>query len=82
MKSREKTREVLENWSQQLEHRKTKRTEPGVRKGKRSLLACNTHVKYSMKTPCNSVKVKLGIQVMKLVKSLIGFEDTIRNSGS
>ena len=45
---------------------------PGVRKGKRSLLACHTRCKCSMETIHNSVKVKLGIKVMKLVESLIG----------
>ena len=42
-------------------------TAPGVRKGKRSLLACHTCCKYSMETNHNSVKVKVGIKVMKLV---------------
>ena len=48
-------------------------TEPGVRKGKRSLLASHT----SCKSTHNSVKVKLGIKVMKLVESLIGREVTV-----
>ena len=51
--------------------------EPGVRKGKRSLLASHTRCKCSMETTHNSVKVKLGIKVMKLVESLIGREVTI-----
>ena len=38
-----------------------KGTEPGVRKGKRSLLACHTRCKCSMEATHNSVKVKLGI---------------------
>ena len=46
-------------------------TEPGVRKGKRSLLVCHTHCKCSIETTRNSV-VKLGIKVIKLVKGLIG----------
>ena len=45
---------------------------PGVRKGKHSLLASHTRCKCSMETTHNSVKVKLGIIVMKLVESLIG----------
>ena len=46
-------------------------------KGKLSLLACHTRRKWSMKTTDNSMKVKLGIQVMKLVKSLISWEVTV-----
>ena len=52
-------------------------TEPGVRKGKRSLLARHTRCKCSMETTHNSVKVKLGINVMELVESLIGSEVTV-----
>ena len=52
-------------------------TEPGVRKGKRSLLASHTRCICSMETTHNSVKVKLGIKVMKLVESLIGREVTV-----
>ena len=52
-------------------------TEPGVRRGKRSLLASHTRCKCSMETTHNSVKVKLGIKVMKLVESLIGREVTV-----
>ena len=52
-------------------------TEPGVRKGERSLLASHTRCKCSMETTHNSVKVKLGIKVMKLVGSLIGREVTV-----
>ena len=51
--------------------------EPGVRKGKRSLLASHTCCKCSMETTHNSVKVNLGIKVMKLVESLIGREVTV-----
>ena len=43
-------------------------TEPGVRRDKRSLLACHTRYKCSMETTRNSVKV------MTLVESLIGWE--------
>ena len=50
---------------------------PGVRKGKRSLLASHTRCKCSMETTHKSVKVKLGIKVMKLVESLIGREVTV-----
>ena len=39
-----------------------------------SLLACHTRFKCSMETTRNSVKVKLGIKVMNLVKSLIGWK--------
>ena len=52
MKRREKTRQVRENWSQQLEHKQVQKrgTEPGVRKGKRSLLACRTRCNCSIET--------------------------------
>ena len=40
--------------------------EAGVRKGKRSLLACHSRHKCSMESFRNSVKVKLGIKVIKL----------------
>ena len=74
MKSRVKTWQVREIWSQQLEHKQVPKwgTEPGVRKGKRSLLACHTGCKCSMETTRNSVKVKVGLKVMKLVECLIG----------
>ena len=52
-------------------------TEPGVRKGQRSLLAFHTRCKCSMQTIYNSVQVKIGIKVMKLVESLIGLEVTV-----
>ena len=39
-------------------------TEPGVRKGKRSLLASHTRCICSMETTHNLVKVKLGIKVI------------------
>ena len=50
-------------------------TEPGVRKRKRSLLACHTRCKCFMENTHNAVKVKdkVGIKVMKLVESLIGW---------
>ena len=83
VKSREKTRRVRENWSQQLEHKQvTKWAEPGVWKGKRSLLACHTRCKCSVKTTRNSMKVKPGNKVIKLVKSLIGIEVILTGRGS
>ena len=62
------------NLDSKIEHKQVpkRKTEPGVRKGKRSLLACNTNCKCSMETSHNSVRVKLGIKVMKLVDGLIG----------
>ena len=51
--------------------------ERGVRKGNRSLLACHTRCKCSIETTHNSVKVKVGIKVMKLVESLNGWEVTV-----
>ena len=45
-------------------------TELGVRKGKRTILASHTRCKRSMETT-------LGIKVMKLVESLIGWEVTV-----
>ena len=84
MQSREKTRQVRKNCSQQLEHKQVPKrgTEPGVLKGKRSLMACHNRCKCSMETTRKSVKVKLGIQVMKLVKSVIGWEVTVTGQGS
>ena len=52
----------LNNWS-------ISKTEPGVRKGKRSLLACHIRYKCFMETTCDALKVKLGFKVMKLVES-------------
>ena len=84
VKSRVKTWQVRGIWSQQLEHKQvTKRgKEPGVRKGKRSLLASYNRCKCSMETTHNSVKVKLGIKVMKMMESLIGREVTVGYKGS
>ena len=75
VKSPVKTWQVRGIWSQRLEHKQVPKrgTEPGVRKGKRSLLASHTRCKCSMETTHKSVKVKLGIKVMKLVESLINF---------
>ena len=52
VKSRVKTMQVRGIWSQQLEHKQVPQwgTEQGVRKGKRSLLACHTCRKCSMET--------------------------------
>ena len=78
VKCRKKTREFgitgLSTWGIS---KSQKGTEPGVQKGKRSLLSCHTCCECSMKTSRNSVKVTLGIQAMKLVKSLIGWEVTV-----
>ena len=66
-----------------LEHKQVqKETVLGVRKDKRSLLACHTLCKCSMGTICYLVKVKLGIKVMKLMKSLIGMEVSVAGRGS
>ena len=54
-------------------------------KGKRSLLACCTRFKCSIETTRNSVKVKLGInkvKVMKFWKSLISWELIVTDRGS
>ena len=84
MKSQVKTGQVWEIWSQQLDHKQVLKrgTEPGVRKGQRSLLACHTRCKCSIETTRNSVKVKLGIKVMKFMDSLIGWEVTVTGQGS
>ena len=65
-----KATESSSHQSQQLEHKQVSKrgTEPGVRKGRRSLLACHTRCKCSLQTTHNSVK--LGIKVVKLVKIL------------
>ena len=77
-KSRAETWQARGIWSQQLEHKQVPKrgTEPGVRKRKCSLLASHIRCKCSMETTHNSVNVKLGIKVMKLVESLIGWEVT------
>ena len=73
-----KSRQVPENWSKQFEHKQVpKGTEPVVWKDKLSLLACHDRCKYSMETTCKSAKVKLGIDVIKLVKCLISWENTV-----
>ena len=56
----------LNNWSPKCW------TEPGGRKGKRALLACHTRCKRFIETTRNSVKVKFGIKVMKLMERLLG----------
>ena len=71
MKSREKTRQLQENWSQQLEHEQvTKGTGPGFRNGVRSLQASHTQCKCSMETTRKSLKVDF--KVMKLANNLNG----------
>ena len=52
----------------ELEHKQVPKTgtEPGVRKGKRSLLASHTRCKCSIETTRNSMKVKPGIKVMHI----------------
>ena len=74
-----KTRQVRENLSQQFEHKQFPKseTDPGVWKGRRSLLACHTRCKCSMATTRNSMKVKRGIKFIKLVESLIGVKVTV-----
>ena len=58
VKSRVKTWQIRGIWSQQLEHKQVPQwgTEPGVRKGKRSLLACTTRCKCSMETTHNRLR--------------------------
>ena len=64
VKSREKIRQIRENWSQ-LHKQVLKKlgTEPGVQKGKRFLLACPTRCKCSIEAIRNSVKVKLQVGI-------------------
>ena len=51
VKSRQKTRQVRINWSQQLKLKQVpKRMRQGVEKGQRPLLACHIHCRYSMET--------------------------------
>ena len=70
----------LNNWS--ISKSQKKGTEPVVRKGKRSLLACHVRCKCCIETTRNSAKVKLGIKVMKFVEGLIGWEVTVTGQGS
>ena len=68
---------------QQLENEQVpKGTELGVPKGKRPLMACHTRCQCSIETTSNSMKVKLGIKFMKLVKSLIDWKVTVTGRGS
>ena len=79
-KSREKTRQVRENWSQQFEHMWVSNgREQGVRKGEHALPAYHTRCKCSMETTRNLMNVKLGYQLMK---SLIGMEVVVPGRGS
>ena len=65
------------NWSQQSEHTQApeKGTEPGVRSGKRSLLACHTRCKCSME-PLIIGEGQARYQGHEL-ESLIGWEVTV-----
>ena len=54
----------------------------GVRTGIHFLLACHTRCKCSMETICFTGKAKLGIMVLKLVKSLIGWTVTVTGRAS
>ena len=79
VKSRVKTLQVRGIWSQQLEHKqvpKRGRNQVSVR-GKCPLIACHTRCKCSMETIHNSMKVNLGIKVIKLMDSLIGWQVTV-----
>ena len=67
----------LNNWSIPDKQVRKRVTEPGVRKGKRSLLVCQNRRKLSMETTRYAVKVKLGIKVMD---SLIDWEVTGQGS--
>ena len=51
-------------------------TEPGVRKGKRSLLTCHTRCKCSMETTRNSVKIMKCL--LTFVKYMISIKCTIK----
>ena len=84
MKSREMASQVRSNWSQHFEHKQIpkKGTKPGGWKGKHSLLSCHARCKCSIQTTRNSVKVKPGNKVIKLVESLIGWEVTVTGQGS
>ena len=60
----------------------TKRTEPSVRRSMRSLLACKHRWKCSIEPSRNSVIDKLGIKVISLSWSLIGWEVAISGQTS
>ena len=70
----------LNNWSKSKSPKGG--TEPGVRKGKRSLLVCQTRCKCSIETSHKSLKAKIGIKVMQLVECLNGLELTMTVQGS
>ena len=80
----EKTRQVWGNWAQQLEHKQVPKQGDGTRcsEGKPSQLSCHTLRKCSVETTRNSVRVNLGIRVVKLVESLVGWEVTGTGQGS
>ena len=85
VKSRVKT-QIWEIWSEQLEHKQVPKRGRYQMSGRVSvpLLACHTRCTCSIETTRNSVKVKLDINVMKLVESLIGWEVIVtgQRSGS
>ena len=55
----------LNNWSSRKSLKRE--TDTGVRRGKRSLLACHIRNKYCMEITRYSANVKLGIKVVKSV---------------
>ena len=59
------SRNLVSTIGAQVSPKKVDGTTLGVWKGKLSLLACHTRCKCSTETTHNSVKVKLGINVMK-----------------
>ena len=65
-------------WSMEISRNSLK----GEFRLKRALMACHTRYKCSMETTRNKVKIKLGINFIKLVKSLIGMEVTVAGRGS
>ena len=76
MKNRDKTWQVREKCSQQIGPK------PGALQGKCSLLACHICCKCSMAITCNSVDVKLGFKVIKLMTILIGWKVPVCCRGS
>ena len=50
--------------------------------GKSLLLTCHTCCKCSIENTRNSMKVKLGIKVINLMKSLVGMKVTVGDAGS
>ena len=52
-----------------MEHKQVP-TEPGVRLGKRSLLACHTRYKCPIETTRNSVKVEFGVKKIEVPRDV------------